>query len=384
MKNNFWGKTYGLTINKNYKKRIIYDDKNSLNPIDEIKVVDNFEEIYDKKYFFTITDNSNINENFKGIFFKGNIKESFSENDIVEIVPFKENSIFIRKIFKSNSEDNILFLTNKCNSNCLFCPDSDELRKNTAEYVEDNIELIRLLPKNIKHIGITGGEPTILKDNFFRILEECKINFPNIEYTVISNGRMFFYKDFCEKYKKTHPLNLKTAIALHSYNEINHDKITRVNGSFKQTFLGIKNLLSLNEKVEIRIVLNKMNYKDLYKIATLIGENFKTVEEVNILSLELLGNAGQNYKDFWINKEEINSSLEKALPIFIKNKIKVNLYNFPLCLLKSEFWNITKKSITDYKSKYGENCQECIVFDKCDGFFFSTFNVIKPNIIPIK
>lgn len=384
MKNNFLGKIYGLNIEKALKKRIIYDDNNSINPSDEIKISNTFNEIKDQEYFLILTNNLNVSKNFKGIILEEDLKELFFENDIVEISPFKENKIFIKKRFKSNSEDNVLFLTNKCNSNCLFCPDSDELRKNTTEYTEDNIELIKLLPKNIKHIGITGGEPTILKDDFFRILEECKINLPNTDYTVISNGRMFFYKDFCEKYKKVHPLHIKTAIALHSYNEVDHDKITRVKGSFKQTFLGIKNLLFLKERIELRIVLNKLNYKDLDKIAILIKENFKEVEEVNILSLELLGNAGQNYKEFWIEKDEINLSLEKAIPIFIKNKIKVNLYNFPLCLLKSKFWNITKKSITDYKSKYGENCQECVVFDKCDGFFSSTFNVVKPNIIPIK
>lgn len=383
MKKDFLGQILGMNIEKNLKKRIIINDDNSLDFKNEIKFTNNVK-LSDKKYSLIITNNTNVDKDFKGIILKENIIENFLEYDIIELIPFKNNKIIIKRIFKSDSEDNILFLTNKCNSNCLFCPDSDELRRNTKEYIKESIDLIHLLPKNIKHIGITGGEPTILKDNFFKILEECKINLSNTNYTIITNGRMFYYKDFCQKYKECHPNKTKVAIALHHYDELEHDKITQIKGSFKQTFLGIKNLLSLNERVEIRIVLNKMNYKFLDKMANLIGENFKNIEEVNILSLELLGNAGQNYENFWINKEEINSSLELALPIFIKNRIKVNLYNFPLCLLKSEFWNITKKSITDYKSKYGENCQECLVYNKCDGFFFSTFNIIKPKIEPIK
>ena len=383
MKKDFLGQIFGLNIKENLKKRIIINDDNSLNSKDEIKFTNDIK-FSDKKYSLIITNNANINKDFKGIILNENIIENFLEYDIIELIPFKNNKVIVKRIFKSDSEDNILFLTNKCNSNCLFCPDSNELRKNTKEYIKESIDLIHLLPQSVKHIGITGGEPTILKDNFFKILEECKMNLPSINYTIITNGRMFYYKDFCKRYKECHPYNTKVAIALHHYNDIEHDKITQVKGSFKQTFLGIKNLLSLNERVEIRIVLNKTNYKFLNKMANLIGENFKNVEEVNILSLELLGNAGQNYENFWINKEEINSALELALPIFIKNRIKVNLYNFPLCLLKSEFWNITKRSITDYKSKYGENCQDCLVYNKCDGFFFSTFNIIKPKIEPIK
>lgn len=385
MKRDFLGELINLEIKDNLKKRIIFHDINSINPEDEIKFINDLEEIAkEKKYSLFFTNNSNITREFTGIVLNEESIQELKENDIIELFPLASNKIIIKKIFRSDSEDNVLFLTNKCNSNCRFCPDSDELRKNTKEYVKENIDLIKLLPSTIKHIGITGGEPTILKENFFKILKICKEKLPNTNYTIISNGRMFFYKDFCKEYIENRPIHTKVAIALHNYDEESHDYITQVKGSFKQTFLGIKNLLSLDEKIELRIVLNKTNYNNLDKIANLIVNNFKGVEEVNILSLELLGNAGKDYKNFWIEKEEINFSLEKALPIFMKNKIKVNLYNFPLCLLKNKFWEITKKSITDYKSKYGENCQKCKVFSKCDGFFFSTFNVIKPNIKPIQ
>lgn len=383
MKLDFLGEICGKKDLKNTKKRLIFKDENSQNSQDEIRVITTKDDEISKQYFSYLSDIKEISFKLNGIYLDIDILNNFKENDIIEIFPFNEK-LLIKKIFRSDSEDNILFLTNKCNSNCIFCPDSDELRKNQKEYIAENIELLKLLPKTIKHIGITGGEPTILKENFFRILNECKTILPNTSYTVISNGRMFFYKDFCEDYIRNRPVNTKVAIALHGYNSFSHDYITQVDNSFIQTTTGIKNLLALGERIEIRIVLNKVNCDYLEKMANLIVKNFRSVEEVNILSLELLGNAAKNYEKFWIEKKEINETLEKVLPIFMKNKIKVNLYNFPLCLLNSEFWNITRKSITDYKSKYGNNCKECKVFDKCDGFFSSTFNIIKPELSPIK
>ncbi|WP_373079849.1 His-Xaa-Ser system radical SAM maturase HxsC [Fusobacterium varium] len=371
---------------KTIYKRIIFSEENSTNKLDEILVTTNLlPSDLDKKFFGYI-----YNKNFitttssKALLIElENCQNCFLEKDIVNI-SFLKDKVFIRRVFRNNSNDNILFLTNKCNSNCIFCPDPDEIRKNDREYVKDALDILELYPETIQHIGITGGEPTLLKDNFFYILSKCKNKFPNIEYTIISNGRMFFYIDFCYKYIESKPQNTTLAIPLHGYNEETHDKITRVNGSFRQTTIGLKNLLSLNEKIEIRIVLNKTNYKSLHKIIHLIIENFSSVKEVNILSLELLGNAGKNYKDFWIEKNEINSSLHVSIPLLIKNKIKVNLYNFPLCYLNSEFWALSRKSITDYKSKYGEECASCRKKPNCDGFFFSTYNLIKPILNPIK
>lgn len=373
-------------FSQNIYKRIIFSEENSTNKSNEILIVENLLPADLEKNFFGYIYNKNFITDIltKSLLIElENCQACFLEKDIVNIF-FLKDKAFIKRIFRNDSNDNILFLTNKCNSNCIFCPDSDEIRKNDKEYVEDALKLLELYPETIRHIGITGGEPTLLKDNFFNILSECKNKFPNIEYTIISNGRMFFYKDFCYKYIESKPLNTTIAIPLHGYNEETHDKVTRVNGSFRQTVIGLKNLLLLKEKIEIRIVLNKTNYNSLYKIINLIINNFSGIKEVNILSLELLGNAGKNYKDFWVEKNEINSSLHSCIPLLIKNKIKVNLYNFPLCFLNSEFWTLSRKSITDYKSKYGDECTSCREKPNCDGFFFSTYNLIKPLLNPIK
>lgn len=382
---------YGKCINNNNKeisnkiKRIITNNENSKEKSKEILYVSELkDEDLKEKYFAYIFKESRVdNINTESLLLKINEEVSeLLENDIVSF-SIINNQVFFRKIFISTSEDNILFFTNKCNSNCVFCPDSEEVRKNEKYYTEECIELLDLLPQEIKHIGITGGEPTLLKEDFFKILEKSNMLFPNVQYTVITNGRMFFYKDFSQKYSEVKPQNAKVAIPIHGFNEETHDEITGVKNSFLQTMIGIKNLYELGEKIEIRIVLNKKNYEFIEKIANLIVNNFPKIEEVNILSLELLGNAAKNYQNFWIEKEEIAISLDKIIPILVKNKIRVNLYNFPICFLKSKYWKLSRKSITGYKVKYGSECSECREKINCSGLFFSTYNIIKPKLKPI-
>ena len=56
-----------------------------------------------------------------------------------------------------------IFVTNKCNSNCIMCPMSESSRrKNNPEHIEELKAYIRELPKDVEYINVTGGEPTLL------------------------------------------------------------------------------------------------------------------------------------------------------------------------------------------------------------------------------
>ena len=62
----------------------------------------------------------------------------------------------------------------------------------------------------------------------------------------------------------------------------------------------------------------------------------------------------------------------------------VNLYNFPLCSLDRRLYSIARKSITDYKIRYKEECDECLAKEECGGFFNSTINMKDIKVKPIK
>lgn len=71
-----------------------------------------------------------------------------------------------------------IFVTNKCNSNCIMCPMSEgSRRKNNPEHIEELKAYIRELPKDVEYINVTGGEPTLAGKDFLEIMHMLKEKF---------------------------------------------------------------------------------------------------------------------------------------------------------------------------------------------------------------
>ena len=123
----------------------------------------------------------------------------------------------------------------QCNNNCWSCDSSD---RDFLSLESIKAEIERLDPA--KQIILRGGEPTIHPD-FLSILEYLKSrNFRNV--IILSNGRMFRYKEFCSKVISLGFNDF--VIKLFSSSSATHDPLTAVDGSFRQTRAGIKNLIS--------------------------------------------------------------------------------------------------------------------------------------------
>lgn len=363
------------------------------------KIIKN-KNVSDKEKYIQVLDDENINlfeEGYKGYIFDNkpqnidlnkinycsnvNDYQSLLDFDVVEIV----NNKTIRVLYRDDSEDNAIVVTNQCNSNCIMCPDSDAVR-NTKENpdIKKLLEQIRCIPDDTKHITITGGEPGLLKENLLKLLEECKRYLPNTEFLILTNGRVFSNTDFTNKLEESIPNNTRIAIPIYADNEDMHDEITRVKGSFRQAVVGIKKLIEKNIDVEIRVVVLKKNYKYLEKIANFIVKELPEVKMVNIMALEMTGNAYKNREQVWINFGEVKEYLYKACITIIKSGIITNLYNFPLCNLDERLYSVAHRSITDYKIRYKEKCEECRAKENCGGFFNSTINVKDIEVKPIK
>lgn len=363
------------------------------------KIIKN-KNVLDKEEYIQILDDENINlfeEGYKGYIFESkpqninlekinycyNIKEyqTLLDYDVVEII----NNKMIKVLYRDDSEDNAIVVTNQCNSNCIMCPDSDAVR-NTKENpdIKKLLEQVRCIPDDTKHITITGGEPGLLKEDLLELLEECKTCLPNTEFLLLTNGRIFSNMDFTNRVKDSIPNDIRIAIPIYADNEKLHDEITRAKGSFRQAIIGIKKLIEKNIDIEIRIVVLKKNYQHLEDIANFIVREIPQVKIINIMALEMTGNAYKNRNQVWINFGEVKEYLYKACITIIKAGIITNLYNFPLCNLDERLYSIAHKSITDYKIRYKEQCEECLAKESCGGFFNSTINVKEIEVKPIK
>ena len=75
-------------------------------------------------------------------------------NDIVAIEP---RNGFVRTLYRPDSNHNIIFTTQRCNSNCLMCSQPPQDRDDADASVSRNLELIRLINDPPKRLVITGG-----------------------------------------------------------------------------------------------------------------------------------------------------------------------------------------------------------------------------------
>lgn len=289
------------------------------------------------------------------------------------------------KYYNNASLDNAILVTNRCNSNCIMCPTAEAIRKRNEEYTADElIDIAKHFPGDASHITITGGEPFLIKKDIFKLLNFLKTSLPNTSYLLLTNGRAFCLREYVELFKQNAPADMLLGIPLHGYNSKTHDYITGAGGSFKQTFTGLKHLLASGAKIELRIVVSKLNFEYISEIASLISREFNSVFCVKFIGLEMTGNAAKNKDDVWIDYPTAFKHSKEAVDILIGSGIDVGIYNFPLCSVDEKYWNICEKSISGYKIRFAPECTECVVKDACGGMFSGTVRMAKDAVKPIR
>ena len=172
-----------------------------------------------KELILTNSFNPSIIPDFKkkSIIYGINDLEILQLGDVVLINTLGEIIVY----YQRNSNDNILFVTQKCNCNCIMCPQPPD--KENRDYTELNDELIRLINKKTKYLALTGGEPTLNKKNLIKIIKECKKNLPDTSLILLTNGVNFEDFDFTKELALVSHPDLTIAISLQSdIDEINN------------------------------------------------------------------------------------------------------------------------------------------------------------------
>lgn len=291
---------------------------------------------------------------------------------------------FIYKLYDSCDSDATVFITGQCNSNCIMCPCSDYERQYNTGYTDDLLrKYIELLPPDLSHIVVTGGEPTLKTNQFFMAMELLADKFPTAGVLLLTNGRSFASKSMVEKLVAHCPPFLEIAIPLHGHNAGLHDSIARATDSFKHTLMGIHNLSAKGIPIELRVVVSKLNVKYLSDIAQFIKATLPKVRIVNFIGLETLGNCAKNFEQVYMDYAETFKFIKPALRVLVDAGIDTSLYNYPLCTVERGFWSLCRQSITPHKIRYASACDECDAKTFCGGYFGSTLGVAKPKVNPI-
>jgi hypothetical protein len=79
--------------------------------------------------------------------------------------------------------------------------------------------------------------------------------------------------------------------------------------------------------------------------------------------------APRNMDELWIDPHDYQDQLESAVEILSTRGMDVSIYNHQLCVLRTSLWKFARKSISDWKNIYLEDCDSCGVREHCGGFF---------------
>ena len=237
--------------------------------------------------------------------------------------------------------------------------------------VQINLEAIRLMEPAPLQLGITGGEPTLLRDRLFEIMTELTTRLPETSIQMLTNGRRFAWPDFTEAFMAVAHPRLIVCIPLYSDNAPEHDYVVQARGAFDQTLQGLHRLARYSQAVEIRVVLHKVTIPRLLDLVQFIYRNLPFASHVALMGLEITGFTKPNLEKLWIDPYDYQHNLHRAVEYLAIRGMNVSIYNHPLCLLPQPLWPFARQSISDWKNIYLAECEACSAKDRCGGFFRS-------------
>lgn len=271
--------------------------------------------------------------------------------------------------FDINSNDNALFVTEQCNNHCLMCCQPPRKVDDIDALYESNLQKIHTAPKGLPVLGITGGEPTLLGEKLVTLFREIRAALPDTTIQLLSNGRKFADKDYAARVVEAAAGKFFVGIPLHSDYAGDHDRIAGAKHAYEETLLGLYNLAMLGTEIELRIVVNALNFNRLPQISEFIFKNLPFVSWVAFMGMERTGFTIKNHSAVWIEPNKFVPYLQEAVCILDDWRIDTAIYNLPLCLLPESCWKFAKRSISDWKAKYAECCDNCSKREDCCGLF---------------
>lgn len=275
---------------------------------------------------------------------------------------------FVRTLYRRESLHNSLLATEQCNSLCLMCSQPPK-KSDDAWRIQQLVRVIRLICPSTAEIGITGGEPTLLKDGLVEIIRACKEYLPCTALHILSNGRLFYYGSYARAVASVRHPNLMVGIPVYSDIDTIHDHVVQARGAFDETLIGLQNLGRFGVQVEVRVVIHRLTYERLPELAEFLYRNATFASHVAFMGLEIIGFGATNIDQLWLDPADYSSQLEEATLFLVARGINVSVYNHQLCTVPRSIWPYCRDAISDWKNEFLPVCGQCAVKKQCGGFF---------------
>jgi His-Xaa-Ser system radical SAM maturase HxsC len=287
-----------------------------------------------------------------------------------DVIALSPSSRMVRVLYRRGANSNLLFMTDRCNSLCLMCsqPPKDI---DDQWHIEENLRLLDLIDPCAEQLGISGGEPTLYKEGLLAIIDKAKRIAPAKSLHVLSNGRLLSDPAWIAELKHMNHPALTWGIPLYGDTAEDHDHLVQAEGAFSETIRGIYNLGRAGQRIEIRVVLNQLTIPRLPQLAHFIFRNMPFVEHIALMGIESTGLAKKNHQTLWIDPLDYQDTLSSACHFLEVRGMNVSIYNLPLCVLKPSLMPFYRRSISDWKNLFIEECDGCSATEYCAGFFKS-------------
>ena len=245
--------------------------------------------------------------------------------DIVTVFPNGTLDI----LYKSSMRDNILFLTENCNNNCIMCPQPPQPYK--SKYYHEAEQIIEFIIEEPEVIGISGGEPTLFFTDFINVIIKLRKKFPNTHIQLLTNGSILSNKNNTTELINAVGSNITFCLPMYGPAEYIHNSIVQNNTSFRDTVKAIYNLSDFNADIEIRTVIIKQNQQILDELAHHITMNFPFISHVAFMGAELVGTARTNMEQIKASPDNYTKTLTDAIKILNRHYIKASIYSATPC-----------------------------------------------------
>ena len=229
-----------------------------------------------------------------------------------------------------------LNLTYRCNSRCLFCAADVKYKEKPQDI--PLASLARLVgKKRYLRIGLSGGEPT-LHPNILEIVRLCRAQADQV--SVLTHGRRLRDRGFTEKLLAA-GANL-LVIPLYGVKASQHDYVSQVKGSFRQTLQGLENLQDLapayRARVELKLLLTKYTAALNRSIYHLVRERFsQAVQQIRVCPLIYSQSTLDFRADFSSSFDEVKQDFFNLVEeITADGLFALRINEFPPCFFPSE------------------------------------------------
>ena len=231
-------------------------------------------------------------------------------------------------------------ITPSCNLKCLHCYNSDMIERGLAHQQDSSLDNIEETIKKISDLGFThihllGGEP-LMYPLIYDVLHFA--SFFDISTSINTNGTLLT-ESVCQRLIKEKVSQI--VISLDGAVEGDND-IIRGSGVFKQVTDNIKSLslikneFKANLKIELAVVVTKVNLPRIHQIVILAKD--LGIDIVNISELYHHGNANKHMNLLSINALEYYSAIKKiiAYALFIHQKVQIDCKSIVLKQIYNE------------------------------------------------